>query len=281
MPKHRLKEVIFKQSQLKHSLNEARESLKQMLAGFVDHLAEFADSTSDYHDKIEICADRISNADDISELEDVLAEVIRETKIIQLNAQRSRDELRNAKQSVEDAEKRIGELQAELDKASTLVRHDQLTGVLNRRGLEEAFEKETARAQRRQSTLCVALLDIDNFKKLNDTLGHDAGDAALVHLTTVIRETMRPQDTVARFGGEEFIILLPDTPLEDAQTALVRLQRELTRRIFLHNNNRQLITFSAGVTDLRAGDTQSSVSKRADEAMFAAKQAGKNRVLIA
>jgi diguanylate cyclase len=277
----RLKEVIYKQSQLKHSLNEARESLKQMLAGFVDHLAEFADSTSEYHDKIEICADRISAADDISELEDVLAEVIRETKIIQLNAQRSRDELRNAKQSVEEAEKRIGELQAELDKASTLVRHDQLTGVLNRRGLEEAFEKETARAQRRQSTLCVALLDIDNFKKLNDTLGHDAGDAALVHLTTVIRETMRPQDTVARFGGEEFIILLPDTPLEDAQTALVRLQRELTRRIFLHNNNRQLITFSAGVTDLRAGDTQSSVSKRADEAMFAAKQAGKNRVLIA
>ncbi len=277
----RLKEVIYKQSQLKHSLNEARESLKQMLAGFVDHLAEFADSTSEYHDKIEICADRISAADDIAELEDVLAEVIRETKIIQLNAQRSRDELRNAKQSVEEAEKRIGELQAELDKASTLVRHDQLTGVLNRRGLEEAFEKETARAQRRQSTLCVALLDIDNFKKLNDTLGHDAGDAALVHLTTVIRETMRPQDTVARFGGEEFIILLPDTPLEDAQTALVRLQRELTRRIFLHNNNRQLITFSAGVTDFRAGDTQPSVSKRADEAMFAAKQAGKNRVLIA
>ncbi|WP_300335802.1 GGDEF domain-containing protein [Accumulibacter sp.] len=276
----RLKEVIFKQAQLKHSLNEARESLKQMLAGFVDHLAEFADSTSEYHDKIAICADRISNAEDISQLEDVLAEVIRETQIIQLNAQRSRDELRAAKQSVEDAEKRIGELQADLDKASTLVRHDQLTGVLNRRGLEEAFDKETARAQRRRATLCVALLDIDNFKKLNDSLGHDAGDAALIHLTTVIRETMRPQDTVARFGGEEFIILLPDTSLEDAQTALVRLQRELTRRIFLHNNDRQLITFSAGVTDFRPTDTQGSVSKRADEAMFAAKQAGKNRVLI-
>ena len=276
----RLKEVIFKQGQLKHSLNEARESLKQMLAGFVDHLAEFADSTSDYHDKIEICADRISNAEDISELEDVLAEVIRETQIIQLNAQRSRDELRAAKESVDEAEKRIGELQAELDKASTLVRHDQLTGVLNRRGLEEAFGKETARAQRRQSTLCVTLLDIDNFKKLNDSLGHDAGDAALIHLTTVIRETMRPQDTVARFGGEEFIILLPETPLEDAQTAIVRLQRELTRRIFLHNNNRQLITFSAGLTDYRPDDTQASVSKRADEAMFAAKQAGKNRVVI-
>jgi len=277
----RLKEVIYKQSQLKHNLNEAKETLKQMLAGFVDHLAEFADSTSDYHDKIEVCADRISQADDITQLENVLAEVIRETQIIQLNTQRSRDELRAATQRVEEADRRITELQAELDKASTLVRHDQLTGALNRRGLQEAFDKEVARSRRRQATLCVALLDIDNFKKLNDSLGHQAGDNALIHLTTVIRETLRPQDTVARFGGEEFIILLPETPVDDAQAVIVRLQRELTRRIFLHDNTRQLITFSAGVSELRPDDTLALVSKRADDAMYAAKQAGKNRVVLA
>ena len=103
----RLKEVIFKQSQLKHSLTEAREALKQMLAGFIDHLAEFADSTSDYHDKIEVCVEKISKADDISQLEDVLSEVIKETRIIQVNAQRSLDELRTSKQRVDEAEKRI------------------------------------------------------------------------------------------------------------------------------------------------------------------------------
>ncbi|HNG15277.1 GGDEF domain-containing protein, partial [Accumulibacter sp.] len=252
-----------------------------MLAGFVDHLAEFADSTSEYHDKIEVCAERISQAEDIGQLEDVLAEVIRETQIIQLNAQRSRDELRAARRRVEEADQRISQLQAELDKASTLVRHDQLTGVLNRRGLEEAFNKEVARSRRRHATMCVALLDIDNFKKLNDSLGHQAGDQALIHLSTVIRETLRPHDTVARYGGEEFIILLPETPIDDAQTALVRLQRELTRRIFLHDNTRQLITFSAGVSELRPDDTLAMVTKRADDAMYAAKQAGKNRVLIA
>ena len=275
----RLKEVIFKQSQLKHSLIEAKEALKQMLAGFVDHLSEFADSTSDYHDKIETCVAKISKAEDISQLEDVLAEVISETKIIQINAQRSRDELRASKRRVEEADRRINELQTELEKTSTLVRHDQLTGAFNRRGLEEAFENEVARSQRRKSPLCVALLDIDNFKKLNDSLGHDVGDAALIHLVTVIRETLRPQDTLARFGGEEFIILLPDTPIDDAKKALVRLQRELTKRIFLTDNEKVLITFSAGVTDFRIDDNQTSVTKRADEAMYSAKKTGKNRVV--
>ncbi len=276
---HRLKEVIFKQSQLKHSLTEAKEALKLMLAGFVDHLAEFADSTSDYHDKIESCVEKISKAEDIAQLEGVLAEVISATRIIQINAQRSRDDLRTSKQRVEEADKRINELQGELEKASTLVRHDQLTGALNRRGLEETFDNEVARSQRRKAALCVAMLDIDNFKKLNDSLGHDAGDAALIHLVTVIRDTLRPQDTLARFGGEEFIIILPETPLEDAKNAIVRLQRELTKRFFLNDNEKILITFSAGVTGLRPDDTQASITKRADEAMYAAKKAGKNRVV--
>ncbi|MDS4013443.1 MAG: diguanylate cyclase [Candidatus Accumulibacter sp.] len=277
----RIKEVVFKQGQLKHSLVEAKEALKSMLAGFVDHLAEFSESTSGYHDKIEACSHRIAAANDITELADVVQEVMRETRIVQLNAQRSRDELQSTRRKVEETEKRINELQEELDNASKLVRHDQLTGVLNRRGLEEAFEKESARALRRKTPMCVGLLDIDNFKKLNDSLGHDAGDAALIHLATVIRETMRPQDTCARFGGEEFIILLPDTPVEDAQKALVRLQRELTKRFFLHNNEKQLITFSAGVTALRPEDNQASIMKRADEAMYSAKKTGKNRVVTA
>ncbi|MDQ5915867.1 MAG: diguanylate cyclase, partial [Pseudomonadota bacterium] len=96
---------------------------------------------------------------------------------------------------------------------------------------------------------------------------------------TVIRETMRPQDTVARIGGEEFIILLPDTELPDGVKALQRLQRELTKKFFLHDNQKLLITFSAGVTTYNAQDSQTTVTKRADEAMYQAKQTGKNRVV--
>ncbi|MDP2881476.1 MAG: diguanylate cyclase [Azonexus sp.] len=277
----RLKEVLYKQSQLKASLSEAREAIKHMLAGFVDHLADFAEATSDYHDKIESCAGKISAATDNSELENVLGEVMRETRTIQINAQRSRDELRSTQKKVQESEARIQELERELETTSDLVRHDQLTGVLNRRGLEEIFTKEASRAARHETSLCVALIDIDNFKKLNDSMGHDTGDEALIHLATICRETLRPQDTIARYGGEEFIILLPDTPLNDATRALTRLQRELTRKFFLHGNEKVLITFSAGITQMKLDDTQTTVIKRADEAMYKAKQSGKNRVVTA
>uniref|UniRef100_Q47HY8 diguanylate cyclase n=1 Tax=Dechloromonas aromatica (strain RCB) TaxID=159087 RepID=Q47HY8_DECAR len=277
----RLKEVLFKQAQLKASLSEARDAIKHMLAGFVDHLADFADATSDYHDKIESCAEKISSSKDITELEDVLGEVMRETRTIQINAQRSRDELRSTQQKVQESEARIQELERELVASSDLVRHDQLTGTLNRRGLEEIFTKEAARATRHDTALCVALIDIDNFKKLNDSMGHDTGDQALIHLATICRETLRPQDTVARYGGEEFIILLPETSLDDAAIALTRLQRELTKKFFLHGNEKVLITFSAGVTQMLPNDTQATVIKRADEAMYQAKKTGKNRVTTA
>ncbi|MGE5489990.1 MAG: GGDEF domain-containing protein [Actinomycetota bacterium] len=277
----RLKEVIYKQSQLKQSLQEAKEAIKSMLAGFVDHLAEFADATSGYHDKIEACATRISAANDISELEEVIGEVMHETRAIQLTALRSRDELRATQERVKDSEARIKQLEGELEQTSHLVRHDQLTGALNRRGLEDMLVKEMACSKRHETPLCLALIDLDNFKKLNDSLGHDTGDKALIHLAQVCKEALRPQDSVARYGGEEFVILLPETGLEDAVHVLNRLQRELTRRIFLHDNQKVLITFSAGVTRFAPDDSQAVVLKRADEAMYEAKKSGKNRVISA
>ena len=125
----------------------------------------------------------------------------------------------------------------------------------------------------------MALLDIDNFKALNDKLGHATGDAALTHLATVAREAMRPQDTLARYGGEEFVLLLPDTPLDSGIEAMTRLQRELTRRFFLAGTEKVLITFSAGVAQVGSNESGHDAIRRADQAMYLAKRAGKNRVL--
>lgn len=274
-----LKDVIYKQSALKRTLLEANDRLKQMLATFVDRLGDFSSTTGDYHDKIEACATRISQARNITEVSAVLEEVMRETRNMQINTARSHDDVNTMRRRVQEAEHEVERLMSELSQASEMVRVDPLTGALNRKGMEEAMQREVARTRRHDSPLSIALLDIDNFKQINDTLGHRAGDMALQHLANITRETIRPQDTLVRFGGEEFVILLPDTGMEDAVKAMERVQRELTRRYFLNDNNKVLITFSAGVSVMADGEEPSETIRRADQAMYLAKRAGKNRVM--
>ncbi|MBL8481801.1 MAG: diguanylate cyclase [Rhodocyclaceae bacterium] len=274
----RLKDVVLKQSALRDNLKEAKDNIKAMLAGFIEHLSGFTRSTAGYSEKLGGFAQRIGRAENVDTLAGLVQEVLGETRAMQISVQTSHDEMLDRQQRVEQAEREIARLQRELAEASAMVRHDQLTGALNRKGLDETFEREQQRARRRSASLCVAVIDLDNFKRLNDTYGHRAGDAALVHLAQTVRECLRPQDVLARYGGEEFVILLPDTELEAASSVLVRLQRELTRRLFLANNERVLITFSAGVTPVGAAEERDAALERADAAMYRAKQAGRNRV---
>lgn len=273
------KEVIFKQGNLKKSLNEAKSTLKNMIVSFIDRLGEMADTTSGYHGKIEGYAVQLSQTEDIHHLNQILDSLLADTRGMQLDVLRSRDELLRNREEAEAAERRIRELQVELEQVSEKVREDQLTGTLNRRGLEDAFQRELARSDRTGSPVTVAVLDLDNFKRLNDTYGHQAGDEALIHLTRVVRDTLRPTDVIARFGGEEFVIILPDTDAEEGVKVMTRVQRNLTKRFFLHKNEKLLITFSAGVAQRAPDEAAEAVIARADQAMYQAKQAGRNRVI--
>jgi diguanylate cyclase len=277
----RLRDVILKQGSLKRSLSEAQSRLHDMLASFIDRLGELADSTGAYHGKVSVFAQRITQASSLEELSGLVEDIMHETKLVEQNARTSQKELKDLRATVDQANREIARLGEELEQASALVRHDPLTGSLNRKGLEEMMDREIARSIRRNTQLCLAMLDVDNFKNLNDTLGHTTGDEALKHLAMVIRENIRPQDSSGRYGGEEFLLLLPDTSVEDAVCALQRLQRELTKRFFLHGNQKVLITFSAGVTELKQGETAQIAIDRADQAMYRAKRSGKNRVEFA
>lgn len=277
----RLRDVIDKQGHLKRQLSDAQARLKDMLVGFVDRLAGFSTSTGHYHETLARCARQIEQAQDLPEIATVVDEMLQETRIVQETARRSSEELAALREEVESANQHIARLQRELDETSELVRHDPLTGVLNRKGLDEALSREIARARRRGAPLCLALLDIDDFKRLNDTFGHHTGDDALRHLSTVMRDALRPHDLIGRYGGEEFLILLPDTDAQQSAEVITRLQRELTRRFFLADNRRLLITFSAGIACLAPDEAPHDAIDRADRAMYAAKRAGKNRVLLA
>ncbi len=275
----RLKDVIFKQTEAKTRSVQAQEEMRQMLATFVERLAAMSESTGSFHEKLEESARLIEQAKTIADIAPVLKDVVGATRSMANDSQTARNELQTMKKRAEATEAELTKLHQELDRVSAQARHDPLTGALNRHGLEEAVNREVSKVRRMDTPLCVALLDIDNFKKLNDTLGHATGDAALTHLASVAREVMRPQDTLARYGGEEFVILLPDTPLEKGIEAMTRLQRELTKRFFLAGTEKVLITFSAGVAQLAHNEVGAEAIKRADQAMYLAKRAGKNRVL--
>ena len=275
----RLKDVIFKQKEAKERTVAAQNEMREMLASFIDRLSEMTQSTGTFQTKLEESARLIEQAKSMKDIAPVLKDIVGATRHMASDSQTARDELSAMRERASRTEEELTKLHQELDRVSSEARHDPLTGALNRKGLDEAIDRELSTVRRKETPLCMALLDIDNFKKLNDAMGHATGDSALNHLATVARESMRPQDTLARFGGEEFVILLPDTPLDRGIEAMTRLQRELTKRFFLAGNEKILITFSAGVAQLAEGESGMDAIRRADQAMYVAKRAGKNRVL--
>lgn len=277
----RLKDVIFKQSESKERAVQAQRQMRELLATFIDRLAQMDESSAAYHGQLTQCAERISHVGDLKELQPVLQEVMTATQAMTQKSSAMRNELHDLRQRADTANAEIERLRLELERTSAQARHDPLTGTLNRKGMDEALKREISSSLRSDQPLCLALMDLDDFKILNDRLGHTVGDAALVHLTKVMRAVMRPQDQLARYGGEEFVLILPNTTVEQGVEALKRLQRELSAHFFLNNQEHVLITFSAGVTQL-APDEESAVAlQRADQAMYLAKRTGKNRVVAA
>ncbi|MFJ5446676.1 GGDEF domain-containing protein [Methylobacillus methanolivorans] len=274
-----LKELIFKQGQLKPRLLDARDSMKKMAEVFVGRLADLVDSTNEYQEKIDHYKQKITAAEDIVELNALIDRMLEDTRSISFNIRQSREILTETQQRVIESERLVQELTAKLEHVNEVAHEDFLTGTLNRRGMEQALEREFDRANRHATRLSLAMMDIDHFKHLNDQLGHATGDKALVHLSKVIKESLRSTDVLARYGGEEFIIILPGTGEAEAVEIMKRAQRDLTRNFFMLNNERVLITFSAGVAEREQDELAEALLPRADRALYHAKQAGRNLVI--
>ncbi|MGI9048051.1 MAG: GGDEF domain-containing protein [Rubrobacteraceae bacterium] len=164
---------------------------------------------------------------------------------------------------------------ARADQMALLAQTDSLTGVSNRRRIEELLEQETERAERYDLPLSLITFDLDDFKQLNDTFGHDAGDAVLIETARVIGTCMRASDRFGRWGGEEFTIVAPETPVEDAWQLADRVRTTLERHDF---ETRVNLSASFGVATYRPGDNVGALVKRSDLALYRAKALGKNRV---
>jgi len=157
---------------------------------------------------------------------------------------------------------------------------DPLTGLHNRLAYDERIMQEFARWKRYGQPMVLMMIDVDHFKHVNDTYGHKAGDKALVLIADQLRNHLRESDFLARFGGEEFVVLMPETDIESAVVAAEKLRAAVEKCQFHYQNTQVSITFSAGLAQLRKNDNPESLFQRADDAMYRAKEAGRNQCLI-
>ncbi len=160
---------------------------------------------------------------------------------------------------------------------------DGLTGLHNRRWLNDKLPRLVSRYQRDENPLCIFMLDVDHFKKFNDTYGHIAGDEVLSAVARELMDNLRPTDLGARYGGEEFLVILPNTTLDGAKAAAERMREAVAARAVEIGDGRTLpaVTVSLGIAEAGPGDNAESLTERADSALYQAKESGRNRVVCA
>jgi len=176
-----------------------------------------------------------------------------------------------------ELEKLNKQLQEKIELSEYHAAYDIVTGIYTRRKFEEIFIKELNRVKRYSYPLSIILLDIDNFKQFNDNYGHKMGDKILWELSTMLKENIRDIDTVARWGGEEFIIILPNTSKEDAVNKAEHLRQKIEFDVSVDSKK---ITCSFGITSYIEGDDSNSIFIRSDEALYLAKNNNRNNVKV-
>jgi diguanylate cyclase (GGDEF)-like protein len=160
--------------------------------------------------------------------------------------------------------------------------YDTLTSLFNRRHFEERLSAETQKAFESESNLSMIMVDIDHFKKVNDTFGHDGGDKVLREIASLLKNSVRQHDTVARYGGEEFVLLLPGAPLDPTNMVAERIRRSVENTSFDMGQTQIHITISLGISNfpIHRMKSKEELVKMADLALYEAKEGGRNRVCI-
>lgn len=275
-----LRDTRERQKTLRAEREAARQALKDMLHQMLSEIGALGHATGTFQDKLLGYADTIGQADTLESLAGVVRDLVADSRTVHGVIHSTQERLQAEHTRATELTDRVRSLEDELRRLSEEVSTDPLTQIANRRGLEKAFETERARVNRQGAPMSIGLLDVDNFKKLNDTLGHQTGDEALKFLARRVSESLRPMDVVARYGGEEFVVLLPNTQAEEAQGVLTRLQRQLSAEFFTQGEQKVFITFSAGVTPYRDQEPIETALERADLALYEAKRSGKNRTCL-
>lgn len=195
----------------------------------------------------------------------------------------SNRQLADANRELKEYSKKLEEINQELAKAmeqmEILASTDPLTGLFNRRYILERLDEEKNRQERYGRNFSLIMGDLDHFKKFNDKYGHECGDAILVNATNILRRELRKQDIAARWGGEEFLILLPETPFDEAVVVAERIRKEIDESPMAYNDENIYMTITLGVCEYIQESGIQKTIKQVDNALYQGKQEGRNRVI--
>jgi len=251
-----------------------RAEMRQLLREVGASLLNAGEDAERFGSRVHGAVAEIEHSSSVDQIHDLLRAVIDEARAMR--------ESTNALRSHFDTKTReIQTLQHELDRARKRALTDALTGLANREALYEAVESAIHDADEHDTDLCLLLVDIDYFKRVNDTHGHLVGDRVIRFVASTLKRLVKGKDTAARFGGEEFAVVLPDTPANGAMALAENIRRAIADARLVRSDTREplsQITVSIGVGSYRRGEAVNALLDRTDQALYAAKSGGRNRV---
>ncbi|QLG88605.1 GGDEF domain-containing protein [Chitinibacter bivalviorum] len=265
-------QVLYKLDDAAHDMGEVTDGLMTNLSGSTTVMQE---SLGNLHAVREAHVSQAASPEEThASLEDLLNVVINTTHNVHSTVTTSHSDLQTIRDSIRHIEE-------DLAFNRKVLEQDALTGALNRQGLDHLLMREVKRAQRNDARLTAVLIDLDEFKSINDRFTHLVGDQVLVHMANLTKAVLRESDILVRYGGEEFLILLVDTDSKGAAYVIDRLRLVTGRTPYMHHAQRIEVKFSAGIAQLRDDENGRAMVLRADEALYRAKNSGRSKTELA
>jgi diguanylate cyclase len=257
-----------------NELKKIREDLQQILITILKEVMELTGQAQEYESFVSKSVNTLSEGASIQEIKHVISEIVDKTKTLGKSGKTIRHKLKETTEALELLKK-------EFQQAKTAASVDFLTGVPNRKAFDDELTARTREATSDNKDLSLLLIDVDHFKRFNDEHGHLIGDEVLKFVTKKIREIVRGRDFLARFGGEEFAVILPQTPLAGARVVAESIRSffaQATLKTVTASKTLGTITVSIGVASYSPGELPEKFIDRSDRALYLAKNAGRNRV---
>ena len=271
---HKLYKRFLSESARSDAIKTISDRIQQAITELAGTLNSVQSMTTEYGDSLVDVAEKIKNASTIEDLGNVVSSIVEDTKMMMQKNQNLEFQLTNSSSQV-------AELKKNLDNVKKEALTDGLTGLANRKAFDKQIRDWVEEAGTSGTDLCLLMLDIDHFKRFNDSYGHQTGDQVLRLVARTLTDGIKGRDFASRFGGEEFALIFPDTPLSAAVRVADSLRHAVEgKEVVNKNSNLSLgrITLSGGLAHYIKGESVTSFIERADEALYEAKKSGRNNI---